>query len=270
MQIAPSLHLRGLVKHYLIIDQQAPKEPIYRFFPDGNPGLVFSYADPLLEYAPQKPASGPVNHFTYGQASQYHDLKAGKVIGLLIVVLQPWGLHALSGVPGTLTLNTRLSLDQLFKPAWVDALQANLMACSTHRARIRELDAFLGNLISAPLTPEAALIQRAVQRIDHANGLLPVNQLTDGLYITERSLERRFEQVMGIGPKQFSRIVRLQHCLKLHRQRPTLSLTELAYSAGYYDQSHFIREFGQLAGITPKQYEANTNRLAANLTPIAP
>lgn len=268
MQVAPSFRLRSLVKHYLVIDQHAPSERIYRFFPDGNPGLVFSYADPLLEHAQQKPASSTFNHFVYGHTSQYHDLKAGKTIGLLIVVLQPWGLHVLSRMPGTVTLNTRLSLDQLFASAWVDSLQSNLTACSTHLARIRELEAFLGKLIPSALTPEAILIQRAVQRIDYTNGLLPVGQLTDGLHTTERSLERRFEQVMGIGPKQFSRIVRLQHSLKLHRQTPSLSLTELAYSAGYYDQSHFIREFGQLAGITPKQYEANTNRLAVNLTPI--
>lgn len=269
MQLAPSVKLSGLVKHYLIIDHQSPSERVYRFFPDGNPGLVFSYADPLLESQSQKPAANCFTHFFYGQASQHHDLKAGRTIGLLIVVLHPWGLHALSGLPGAVTRNMRLSLDNLFTPVQVDALHAKLMASSTLMERIGYVEEFLIRIRLATLTQESLLIQKAVQCIHHTHGLLPVRQLIQELSVTERSLERHFNQVMGIGPKQFSRILRLQHSLKIHRQVPTLSLTELAYRAGYYDQAHFIREFGQLAGITPKQYEANPTRLAVNLMPIS-
>jgi AraC-like DNA-binding protein len=48
-----------------------------------------------------------------------------------------------------------------------------------------------------------------------------------------------------------------------------MSLTELAYTAGYYDQAHFIREFTNLVGITPSQYNANTQRLAVNVMLLA-
>lgn len=96
MQVAPSVDLSHLVKHYLNIDHRAASEGIYRFFPDGNPGLVFSYADPLVQCQPQKPMTNGFSNFVYGQANQYHDLKAGKAIGLLIVVFHPWGLHTIS------------------------------------------------------------------------------------------------------------------------------------------------------------------------------
>lgn len=266
MQLAPTPDLCHLVKHYLIIDHQAASEGIYRFFPDGNPGLVFSYADPLREYQRPQAASKALPNFVYGQANQYHDLKAGKRIGLFIVVFQPWGLHAISGMPGLETINLQVSLEQLFGST-ANTLQAQLWDCSTLAERISQIEGFLRKH-RLEQDPAWSLLQTAAQLIQQTNGQLPIQKLIQQLATTERSLERRFVQVMGIGPKQFSRIIRLQHCLKIHRQQPWLSLTELAYCAGYYDQAHFIREFTQLAGMTPKQYDTSPARLAVNLMPL--
>ena len=33
-----------------------------------------------------------------------------------------------------------------------------------------------------------------------------------------------------------------------------MSLTELAYDCGYYDQSHMINDFKLLTGMSPRQY----------------
>ncbi|GAB4049703.1 DUF6597 domain-containing transcriptional factor [Spirosoma litoris] len=268
MQVNPSPQLAHLVKHYLILENTSSAEHTYRFFPDGNPGLVFSYADPFTEGRDFAAASNQYHNFFYGQANQYHDLKAGKTISLLVVVLQPWGLHALSGLPGIETRNMRLSLDNLLAPVAVDVQQAKQRDCSGPLERIRQIEEFLSKLSPPALTPETRFVQQAVQQIYQTNGMLSIQQILQGLGTTERSLERRFEQVIGLRPKQFSRIIRLQNSLKIHRQKPTLNLTELTYCAGYYDQAHFIREFNQLVGLTPKQYEANPNRLAVNLMPI--
>jgi AraC-like DNA-binding protein len=266
MQLAPSVDLCHLVKHFLIIDHQAASDGVYRFFPDGNPGLVFSYADPLLGCQPQQTASKALPNFVYGQANQFHDLKAGKKIGLLIVVLQPWGLHWLSGIPGQNTINLQVSLEQLLGPP-TKLLQEQLVDSSTLRERINQIEGFLRKIQPAP-SPQQPLLQQAVQLVQQTNGQLAIQQLLQQLATTERSLERCFMQIMGMGPKRFSRIIRLQHGLKIHRQQPHLSLTELTYRAGYYDQAHFIREFTQLAGMTPKQYDAISGRLAVNLMPL--
>ena len=261
MQVSPSADLRHLVKHYLIIDHQAADEGTYRFFPDGNPGLVFSYADPLCQR--QQPATNGLSTFVYGQANQYHDLTAGKTIGLLIVVFQPWGLHTISGISGQETINRQVSSDHLFGPL-ASMLQTQLVSYSSLRERINQIEGFLRTRTSN-LRAVWSLLPRAVQLMHQTNGQLPIQQITQQLATTERSLERHFEQVLGISPKQYSRIIRLQHCLKIHRQQPALSLTELTYKAGYYDQAHFIREFRQLTGITPTQYDTGPARLAVNL-----
>ncbi|WP_316828477.1 hypothetical protein [Pedobacter miscanthi] len=50
MQLPPQDLLKGLVKHYLIIDQKISTAQSYRMFSDVNPGIVFHLKDPFLQW----------------------------------------------------------------------------------------------------------------------------------------------------------------------------------------------------------------------------
>ncbi len=266
MQIAPSPVLASLVKHYLILEKELPFEQTYRFFPDGNPGLVFTYEDPLTESSSAGTQVNVLQHFFYGQTNHYYDLKVGKRTGLFIVVFQPWGLYAVTGLSGKQTLNVRLGLDELFGPE-AGHLQEQLVAQKGISNRVQLVEAFLRNL---PLVsdPKFMVMKQAIHAIQHHGGTPTIRQLSDWSATTERSLERYFDTTLGMSPKSFSRIVRLQSCLKIHRQTLETNSAQLACSAGYYDQAHLIREFTQLTGLTPKQYTSTPLRLAVNLVPL--
>jgi AraC-like DNA-binding protein len=71
--------------------------------------------------------------------------------------------------------------------------------------------------------------------------------------ISLRYLEKTFGEFLGVSPKLFVKITRLQKSFAyLHRR--SCSLTEVAFASGYYDQSHFIRDFKSFTGMTPSQY----------------
>ncbi len=68
-----------------------------------------------------------------------------------------------------------------------------------------------------------------------------------------------------MGPKKFCNIVRLHQFLKeLKNKEGNQHLTKLAYEAGYADQSHLIREFKAITGMTPKAYQGRVVKLASN------
>jgi AraC-like DNA-binding protein len=54
---------------------------------------------------------------------------------------------------------------------------------------------------------------------------------------------------VGITPKRFASLRRFEQAVALARTSP--SLTETALAAGYYDQSHFIRDFRRFSGAAP-------------------
>ena len=55
---------------------------------------------------------------------------------------------------------------------------------------------------------------------------------------------------MGIAPKSFVQIVKFRHVIELADSATTL--TDLAYEGGYFDQSHFIKDFRKRSGISPR------------------
>ncbi|HTE32172.1 MAG TPA: helix-turn-helix transcriptional regulator [Chryseolinea sp.] len=79
--------------------------------------------------------------------------------------------------------------------------------------------------------------------------------------ITARYLQKLFLQYTGLTPKLYSKINRFQNSLRLVTQKDT-SLTSIAYDCGYFDQSHFIREFKSFTGLTPSTYSIESSPVA--------
>jgi AraC-like DNA-binding protein len=65
---------------------------------------------------------------------------------------------------------------------------------------------------------------------------------------------RRFEQAVGLTPKRFARVLRLGVLLPSLVRCGPRDWAQIAAGAGYFDQSHLIREFRQLAGMAPGAY----------------
>ncbi|GAB3643328.1 helix-turn-helix domain-containing protein [Spirosoma arcticum] len=71
-------------------------------------------------------------------------------------------------------------------------------------------------------------------------------------------------QKVGVSPKYFARIRRVSYlCAQLANQRwQVADWHDLIYQCGYYDQSHFIREFTQFLGKRPTIYIKDNHKLA--------
>jgi AraC-like DNA-binding protein len=79
--------------------------------------------------------------------------------------------------------------------------------------------------------------------------------------ITSRYLQKLFVQHTGLTPKMYSKITRFQNSLRLVSRKDS-SLTSVAYECGYFDQSHFIKEFKSFTGVTPSDYAFDRSSLS--------
>ena len=97
------------------------------------------------------------------------------------------------------------------------------------------------------LRPVASLARRIIA----CQGQLSVSDLVRDQSLSQRQIERRFNEVVGIPPKRLARIIRFQCALDSIYSKPNRELTEIVYEHGYSDQSHFISDFKLLLGKTP-------------------
>jgi len=108
----------------------------------------------------------------------------------------------------------------------------------------------------ARVRPEETVLTRAVQMIERHHGALTVEALAGALGRGRRQLERLFCDAVGLSPKHYSRVVRVQHAISLLPAQGPVDWHELVHRCGFYDQAHFIRDFRAITGLTPRAFLA--------------
>ena len=81
-------------------------------------------------------------------------------------------------------------------------------------------------------------------------------QLTSITKLSSFHLLRVFRHQVGCPPHEYQTQLRIAHARKLMRKGSSIS--EVALETGFFDQSHFSRNFKRIVGVTPGQYFAQS------------
>ncbi|UXX78683.1 helix-turn-helix domain-containing protein [Reichenbachiella carrageenanivorans] len=112
------------------------------------------------------------------------------------------------------------------------------------------LDKYFSSLISKIEFNNDPRLYKAIEVILTNHGMLDIEKDLD-IGISARQLRRIFEFYVGDTAKTFSKVVRFQNLLKAHSSALSPQHNKLFFDMGYYDQSHFIKEFKNFYGTTP-------------------
>lgn len=124
--------------------------------------------------------------------------------------------------------------------------------------RIRVLEHYLLRLLRTDIRGDS-LVRTAVSSILRSGGNIRVSELSGITGTGARQLHRNFERWIGVGPKAFCRIIRFQNFLRKIKHCLRADALSVALDCGYYDQSHFIHEFGMYCGLTPSEFFRRNN-----------
>jgi AraC-like DNA-binding protein len=167
--------------------------------------------------------------------------------GLVVVVFEATGAAHFFGGPLHELFSGMADLAELTSRAATDRLQTRLAEARTDAARAGLVDAYLCSLLVEHAGDP--IVTAAAAAIRRARGRLRVEALGLRLGLSTDRLEKRFRRSVGASPKQLASIVRFRHAVRAYR--PGLTLTQLAYDAGYFDQSHLVRDFRAVTGQAP-------------------
>lgn len=109
---------------------------------------------------------------------------------------------------------------------------------------------------------ETNLMHIMAGRLRSRHGNMRIGDLCADHGLSERQLRRRFLDAVGLSPKQYARILRLQSLVKLADHQTGTEWAGLALDAGYCDQSHLNRECRALTGLSPVQLHAMRHGLS--------
>lgn len=91
----------------------------------------------------------------------------------------------------------------------------------------------------------------------HIDQKIDIESMAIEIGYSSAYINRVFKQHFGLTPHAFIVDKRIQKAKELIFTNPKLSLTDIAYEAGFYDQSHFIKKFKKAYSLSPNSYKTS-------------
>jgi AraC-like DNA-binding protein len=171
----------------------------------------------------------------------------------LCVRLRPGAAFPILGVPADELTARIIRLEEVWGSEGTHLLDRLLSA----RGVDEKLELFQRALyVRAIRTGEpssAPIARRALRIMTESPTPIRINELASVIGVSVRHLRRTFTGLVGVGPKEFSRIIRFQRAAARAAASGT-NWAKIAVDAGYYDQAHMIGEFRALVGTTPEGF----------------
>jgi len=232
----------------------APGHARESILPSGTLELVFNlHEDEFRIYAanaevPCQTLPGAILSGAYDRAFTIDTREHASVVG---VHFEPGGASAVLGLPVGSLRNTHVALEALWGTA-ARRLRERLCEARSSSVRFELLEAELCRRSSAA----SALPPCVPLAIDRLEGPASIAELARQTGLSHRRFIECFTGAVGLTPKVFARVRRFQHLLDQLRDGARPDWSRLAVASGYFDQSHLIRDFTSLSGLTPSGFAA--------------
>ena len=253
-RIQPSLLLSPFIQSYWHFSRQTPLHTYHEEYmnPRGGYGIVFNFGN-AVQLGTQN-ISDPV--FLDGANTVSRAMGFFGAVDLLGIRFYEGGAFPFIGIPLIELQNEINLLDALDRPSLL-VLHARLQETASLPARICLLENWLLSRLKLG-KEQSALVPASLNRIRKSNGRFSIPKLAQEFSISQRQMERIYQTQVGMSPKQYSRLLRVESARHALKQMDGTSSAELAAELGFYDQSHFIREFSTVIGISPHAYIKRT------------
>lgn len=257
--IPPPPHLQDYVRYYWALESSGQPDEQVQFvtIADGSPGIIFQQS----AGASFQDGKALSSAFLYGQSTAHTRIISPATFSSIGVYFYPHALKSIFGMDANALTNDCLDLDLFCND---HRLTERLQNAPDVYARAGILSECLWAQVCRNRHSLQAATRHALQRIIQAQGNISMKDLRQELQLSERTLERRFQEAIGLSPMLFGRICRFQASLNRLRAQSYDKLSDIAFEHEYADQSHFIRNFKEFTGLTPFQFRKSMRETVEN------
>lgn len=238
----------------------------FQLIADSSPGLIFQHADfgSFFQGGRQLPPA-----FIFGPSTRFGTLQLSGSFNTTGIFFHPDALRTVFGLKAELLTNTCTDIVAIGK-ARNENLVEKLLNSPSHEEQLSLLLASLQDLRQDNESLMDHHVSFAISEILASQGKLPLRNLSERINLSERTIERKFRESIGMPPKLFSRLCQFQLSLRYLKQNNHHKLSDVAFEFEFSDQSHFIRTFKEFSGLTPNSYIRRSRELVDNLAQQLP
>ncbi|MDQ8005044.1 MAG: helix-turn-helix domain-containing protein [Pedobacter sp.] len=192
----------------------------------------------------------PSENFVMGFCKKYTEFELASEFNYIGIRFLPTMFPQLFGVDASIISNKAEELN-LVLPKVASFIQSYFNTNVDINSAVKLIDEFLLEQVSIMDFQNDARLYNAISLIMKNFGVLNIDEIDIGL--SQRQLRRLFDFYIGDSMKTFSKVVRFQNILRAKPSTQSLKNNKLFFNAGYFDQSHFIKDFKHFYGVTPSK-----------------
>lgn len=242
----PGPALAPFVRCFTIVEAAA--EVTRTLVPDGSLALGVRYRGHATQLVGDDAVRVPDTTLA-GVQTTARVMRTAAQSGIVLAVFRPGAAARWFSQPLHELAGATVGLHQLLRPSDVARLHEQVLEAEGEGARVHALERHL--LASRSTRDPDVLVERAAAAIGSARGSIRIAALAEALGIGQDRLEKRFRHAVGVSPKQLASLVRVRHAIDSYR--PGITLARVSAEAGYFDQSHFVREVRAVTGRAPAE-----------------
>lgn len=215
---------------------------------------LFANGKPTLQFQTTKgQLKNDSNYLTlFGQTVLPDKITFRQEFTLIAYFFKPFALKYLYGFSAIELTNNPIKLSLIDSKRTIE-LQERLLNAQSIEKMLELLDSYIFSLVSK-VKSDYLLIRNATELIIKDYSSKTLREVQDKLHITERTFQRLFADQIGVTPIKYRRIVQFDKAFQQLNRNKFESLTDVALSNNYTDQSHFIRSFKEFTNLTPSEY----------------
>ena len=250
---APVYPINLIVDHYVIIKGQGLSIPD-RLFPNNKAEIFFNLGDKVIGINNIDASTSTLHDSTVsGVRSTFFDFVSTKNYFMVGLRFSLFGFGQLFQIPASKFTNKHFSTQEVWGRE-MTFLHERLHEASQNDERlINVLNDWIMRCLAKRSLSEINQWNRLEQKFDITS--LPVTELLSR-YVgyTHKHAIQLIRNNSGLAPKHIQKVNRFNRATRIISSSSFQSWGQVAYDAGYADQSHLIREFRHFSGYTPEEY----------------
>jgi AraC-like DNA-binding protein len=244
--------LKPFVKVIWSMESEESWAPPMRILPDSCVEIVIHFKQPYKTTYSNKVTEIQPQSFVVAQMKNFIEIAPTGKTGMVCVRLSAQGAYHFFGLPMLEISNGFTNLNFVWS-GLAQEIEDRIAECKTTTKRIDIIQKCLMLQLSKNGKQDVT-VDHCLNLIYASKGQIRIEDLSSSTGLTNRQLLRKFNNSIGLSPKEFARITKFINSLRYLTQQNNLYLSAAAYDCGYYDQAHFIRDFKAYSGLTPSEF----------------
>jgi AraC-like DNA-binding protein len=215
------------------------------FYPFDTEKVQFTRSGKTIEHLPV---------VLYGQQLEVTNRFIGNHFLVFQIIFQPGALYRLTGMPSSELTNEYIDGESVFCSD-LRLVNEQLFHAKNYDTMIAVAEQFVLQLIKTQ-RKSPHLLDETCKLLLAAEGNRSIDWLAKTSCLSNKQLERKCKERIGINPKLYARITRFDKAFRLKNSKPDFDWLRIAVECNYHDYQHLVKDYKDFTGWSPASFHA--------------